>query len=366
VTLTSLARAVSSTWVLAAYSVLACSAATPSSGSGDSGGGAPSAGANAASAGAGAGGAATGGTSTGGAVTLGAGNSSGGAAGQAGGAAGQAGSSAGGDSPLGGAQPAGGAASGNGGALSGAAGSASRGGPLKLWLAGDSTVQPCSSACPCGWGSQFDALFDERVTVVNRAVGGRSIQTWLYEGAVTSAAGADGECSLSSQTFDARWRDLLDATSGMQPGDYLFIQFGINDGDRTCPRHVGIDAFQTYLKQMAEAAQQRGAQAIFVTPVSAIVCSGSKATATRGAFVDATKTAAAAAGVPVIDLHQASIALYDSLGFCPNDEDYTKGELGAFFCNDHTHFEAAGAKQIAELVAGALGAQAPDLAAYLK
>ena len=32
---------------------------------------------------------------------------------------------------------------------------------------------------------------------------------------------------------------MLDAATGMKAGDYLFIQFGINDGDSACPRHVG-------------------------------------------------------------------------------------------------------------------------------
>lgn len=271
--------------------------------------------------------------------------------GSGGGAAGTTGGGAGGSSA--------------GAAMGGTAGGSAGTAPIKLWLAGDSTVQQCSGTCPCGWGSQFDALFNDQVTVVNRAVGGRSIQTWLYEGAVTSTLGTGGECTLTSQTYDKRWRDMLDPSTGMQAGDYLFVQFGINDGDRTCPRHVGVEAFKSYLATMAAAAKERGAQAIFVTPVSAIECSGSRAIATRG-FVDETKAAAAKAGVPVIDLHLASIGLYDSLGFCPNDKDYTRGNLGAFFCNDHTHFEAAGAAQIAKLVAEALGTGAPGLAAYLR
>jgi lysophospholipase L1-like esterase len=38
----------------------------------------------------------------------------------------------------------------------------------------------------------------------------------------------------------------------------------------------------------------------------------------------------------------------------PNNGDYRSGPVGAFFCDDHTHFEAAGARQIAGLVAQAL------------
>ena len=44
----------------------------------------------------------------------------------------------------------------------------------------------------------------------------------------------------------------------------------------------------------------------------------------------------------------------------------TTSALGKFFCDDHTHFEAAGAAQIAAVVAKALRDQNIPLAAYLK
>lgn len=257
-------------------------------------------------------------------------------------------------------------ASGMSGASAGGSSGASGGEtPIKVWMAGDSTMQNCSSACPCGWGSQFAPLFNANVTVVNSAVGGRSIQSWLYEASVGSL-GANGECSLTSQNYDKRWTAMLDATTGMKPGDYLFIQFGINDTDAACPKHVGTALFKTYLTTMAQAAKARGAQPIFVTPVSAIICSGNTAQPTRGRFVTATVEAAMAASVPLLDLHQLSIDRYNQLGFCPNDENYDAGKVGDFFCKDHTHFEAAGAKQIAGLVAGALATTAPPLAKYVK
>ena len=277
-----------------------------------------------------------------------------------------AGNSSGGTSSSAGTGTDGGAGAG-GGAGDGTGGSAGDGTqPVKVWIAGDSTVQNCSSACPCGWGGQFDALFDDNVTVVNSAVGGRSIQTWLYEASVSSTLGQDGECTLTSQSYDKRWTAMLDATTGMKAGDYLFIQFGINDSDSKCPRHVGIPLFKTLLATMARAAKERGAQPVFVTPVSAIICSGTTAQPTRGRFVTATVEAATAAGVPLLDLHQLSIDLYNELDFCPNDENYGAGELGSFFCQDHTHFEASGAKQIASLVAGALDEAGPTLAKYRK
>ena len=237
--------------------------------------------------------------------------------------------------------------------------------PIKVWMAGDSTMQECSSACPCGWGSRFDELFDADVTVVNRAVGGRSAGTWLYEGAVSTSKDASGECTLTSNDYAARWKEMLDAASGMQKGDYLFVQFGINDSTSDCPRHVGQEKFKSYLASMAKAALDRGATPVLVTPVSAISCSGSSAVGTRGEFVTSTKTAAKTASVPLIDLHQLSVDRYTALGLCPNDSDYGAGKVGAFFCEDHTHFETAGAAEIAKLVARAVADAKLPLAANL-
>ncbi|SNY72187.1 hypothetical protein SAMN05421748_1422 [Paractinoplanes atraurantiacus] len=76
--------------------------------------------------------------------------------------------------------------------------------------------------------------------------------------------------------------------------------------------------------------------------------------------------AAAANGVPVIDLHARSVALYNTLRLCPNNGDYATGAVGAFFGNDHTHFEAAGARQIAGLIATAPREQNIPLAVHLR
>lgn len=208
--------------------------------------------------------------------------------------------------------------------------------------------------------------FNNKVTVNNRAIGGRSVQTWLYD--VSSTLGTNGECELNSTAYLAAWTAML---SGMKAGDYLFIQFGINDTDGTCPRHVGTALFKSYYGTMAQAAKDRGANPIFVTPVSSIACSGSKATPTRGTFATAAVQAGTQYNVPVIDLEQLSVALYTSLGFCPlpgpdTATTFESGPVGDFFCEDHTHFEQAGAVQIADLVAKALTDQGIGLGAYLK
>lgn len=240
---------------------------------------------------------------------------------------------------------------------------------ITVWLAGDSTVANGSSVCPIGWGKMFDAYFDSRVTVDNRAVGGRSVRTWLYD--VQSTMDSSGECVRTTDgsgnlVLQDRWQYMLD---NMKSGDYLLIQFGINDGASTCPRHVGSNAFKESYGMMAQAARARGANPIFITPVSAIACSGSTAVASRG-FLTETFDVGSQYSVPVIDLHARSIGLYNNLGFCPvaggDVSASTTGAVGSFFCDDHTHFDTPGATQIAALVAQALRDSGSPLAQYLQ
>lgn len=241
--------------------------------------------------------------------------------------------------------------------------------PTTVWIAGDSTVANGNTPCPAGWGKHFAPYFDSLVTITNSAVGGRSVRTWLYN--VTANMDASGECILETDssgqpTLQARWQAMLD---GMSEGDTLLIQFGINDGSATCDRHVGLEAFKDSYGMMAEAAKARGTQPVFITPVSAIACNGTEARGTRGGYVDATFEAGAEYDVPVIDLHQLSVDLYNSLGFCPvpggDVSADTTGPFGDFFCDDHTHFSDGGAIEIAGLVARALRDQNLDLARYL-
>jgi len=245
--------------------------------------------------------------------------------------------------------------------------------PIKVWLAGDSTMADgasCSaSGCPCGYGTQLDPLFNSNVTVVNNAVGGLTIQTWLYQG-VSSTPDANGECAVTNTAFQSRWTNMLSGANAMKAGDYLFISFGINDGDSSCPKHVGQAKYLGYLNLMVTAAKALGVESILMPPVGAIGCStdGSTAINIRNAyFTTATNDAGTANNVPVIDLGALSVALYNSLGLCPNSADYTSttSKVGQFFCQDHTHFELAGAKQIAQVIVKALKDQGIGLGAYV-
>lgn len=241
--------------------------------------------------------------------------------------------------------------------------------PVTVWLAGDSTVANGSTPCPVGWGKTFGEYFNDKVTIKNSAVGGRSVRTWLYD--VLDQAGSDGECRIrtnadGSPILQSRWVTMLEQ---MRPDDYLFIQFGINDGAPTCPRHVGGAALRKEYAYMANEAKKRGVQPILLTPAPAIRCSGSSAVASRGFLTD-TFAVADQLDIPVIDLHRLGTDLYNQLAFCPvpggDVSVATSGPVGTFFCDDHTHFDTPGARQIGGVIADALRAQAIPLADYLK
>ena len=317
---------------------------------------------------------ATGGAATGGKTTVGGstGTSGGAATGgktTAGGTTSTTGGAATGGKTTTGGTASGGAATGGatatgGGATGGGLGSSDGKTPIKVWLAGDSTMADgasCSaSGCPCGYGTQLDPLFNSNVTVVNNAVGGLTIQTWLYQG-VSSTPDANGECAVTNTAFQSRWTNMLSGANAMKAGDYLFISFGINDGDSSCPKHVGEAKYEADLDLMAKAAKNLGVEPILMPPVGAIGCSTDGNTAINirtPYFTTATNDAGAANNVPVIDLGALSVALYNSLGLCPNSADYTSttSKVGQFFCQDHTHFQLAGAKQIAQDQVIGLGA----------
>ena len=313
------------------------------------------------------GGATTGGTATGGTTT---GGKTGGTTTATGGAA-SGGRTTTGGTASGGAATGGATATGDA-AIGGGLGSSDGKTPIKVWLAGDSTMADgasCSaSGCPCGYGTQLDPLFNSNVTVVNNAVGGLTIQTWLYK-SVSGTPDANGECAVTDSTLNSRWTNMLSSTSGMKAGDYLVISFGINDGDASCPKHVGQAKYLGYLNLMVQAAKGMGVESILMPPVACIDCGGGNTAVNirQAYFTTATNDAGAANNVPVIDLGALSVALYNSLGFCPNSADYTSttSKVGQFFCQDHTHFELAGAKQIAQVIVKALKDQSIGLASYL-
>lgn len=86
--------------------------------------------------------------------------------------------------------------------------------PIHLHVIGDSTaaVNPPERYPRMGWAQVLQEFFDTRAVVVDdKAKGGRSAKSYFDEGA---------------------WAAVL---SVLQPGDYVFIQFGHNDSKKEDP-----------------------------------------------------------------------------------------------------------------------------------
>lgn len=246
-----------------------------------------------------------------------------------------------------------------GGTSSGAGGSPSSGGapdgellPLTIFLAGDSTVSTyadtASSNDQAGWGQMLSARFDERVTVENRAIGGRTARRFIDEG-----------------SLDQIWADA-------QAGDYLFVQFGTNDGNKTAtyeldgqtiPYYLDPSTdFPRYLMQYVAGAHERSMVPVLVTPPprNSAYCTGGNGT---GAHAQAMRDLGEAEDVVVLDLNARTVAHLQAICPAPSPEDFFL--LRSDGSVDGTHFQENGARFLAGFVTAELEESAQPLAGYL-
>ena len=221
-----------------------------------------------------------------------------------------------------------------------AADDAQREKPIRIVLVGDSTVAsypnpPQDRPDLTGWGQVFGECFNERVIVLNHAQSGRSTKSFIAEGL---------------------WQKALDAR-----GDYVFIQFGHNDSHTKDGKPV-VDpdtAFPDYLRQYIKQSRAAGAKPVLVTPVARRTFVGGKIHTGLQPYADAMLKVGKEKDVPVIDLHAASMTLFDRLG------DERSADLTASV-SDRTHFSRKGARAVARLVADALPKAVPELQPWLK
>lgn len=222
-------------------------------------------------------------------------------------------------------------------------------GPITLYLAGDSTVMTYANTASerdqAGWGQMLGTHLAADVTVDNRAIGGRTARRFIDEG-----------------RLDEIFAELL-------PDDYLLVQFGTNDGNRTATYQLGDETipyfldpatdFKSYLQQYIDGARERGATPVLVTPPprNSAYCTGGNGT---GGHAQAMRELGRAQGVPVVDLNALSVAHLMAICPAPTPEDFFL--LRADGSVDGTHFQENGARVLASLVASGLRDVVPALA----
>jgi lysophospholipase L1-like esterase len=207
---------------------------------------------------------------------------------------------------------------------------------VTIAMVGDSTMAsypkpPDDRPDLTGWGQVFGERFTDRVEVVNHAASGRSTRSFMAEG---------------------RWRRVLAESPA-----WVFVQFGHNDQkDRTLAPDGG---FREHLVRYIDEAAAANARVVLVTPVARRTFANGRATTSLTPFADAVLAVAREKRAPAIDLHRLAFDLFDRLG------DAGSADLTAS-ATDRTHFSRKGAVMVVGLVAGALPAAVPELAALLK
>ena len=197
-----------------------------------------------------------------------------------------------------------------------------------VYYIGDSTVARNNiHSYPQTGMSQALALYlTERVRIESHAKNGRSTKSFLDEGRFEPVKAA------------------------MQPGDFLFIQFGHNDEKPDEARHTDPDTtFRDNLRLFIRAAKDAGACPVLMTPIARRLFdeAGNFLPGSHGAYPDAVRQVGAETGVPVIDLTAATERFLAELG-----DELSKPLF--MWPKDNTHLKPEGAVTMAGFLAGGL------------
>jgi len=205
--------------------------------------------------------------------------------------------------------------------------------PVRIVIAGDSTASTYEqSRHPrMGWGQVLDRFLVPDITVLNRAVSGRSTKSYVDLG-----------------HFDPLTKEL-------QPGDLLLIQFGHNDAKADDPlRYADPEvAYPAGLKRFIDAARTVGATPVLLTPVTRrYFDEQGHVTDHHAPYAAAMRALAVREHVPLLDLTTRSRDYIETLGPEASKAYYLHDP--AIGLVDDTHFTERGALVMACIVSGGL------------
>ncbi|HKJ41810.1 MAG TPA: rhamnogalacturonan acetylesterase [Sunxiuqinia sp.] len=203
----------------------------------------------------------------------------------------------------------------------------------KVWIIGDSTVADGHGVI-VGWGKVLPEYFDTtRVTIINKARGGRSSRSYRYEGL---------------------WIEVLDQ---LQEGDYLLIQFGHNDGGHIDkPKYRGslkgmgddtqevmredgtketVHTYGWYMKKYIAEAKAKGVYVIVLAQIPRNIWHDGKVELADDSYGGWAQDAAKAEGASFVNLNHAIAIEYEAIG---------PKIVKEFFPKDHTHTNESGAR----------------------
>ncbi|MBR6864213.1 MAG: pectin esterase [Bacteroidales bacterium] len=212
-----------------------------------------------------------------------------------------------------------------------------------IHLMGDSTMAEkdlSDGKLERGWGMMFPNFVDDTFQVINYAQNGRSTKSFIDKGLWDKVYGA------------------------LQPGDYVFIQFGHNDSKADDPERYApaFGAYQDNLRKFIRGAREKGATPVLLTPVARRWFKGGKLD--RNCHTDypaAMKQVAEEMGVTLLDITTPTLDWIESIG----DEASKAYFMISTGKDDNTHTVASGARKVTEIVCDALKAQVPAIGEHL-
>jgi len=167
-------------------------------------------------------------------------------------------------------------------------------GPRQLVLAGDSTLAPRPDASSNGsWGDNLKPFLRSDVAIDNQAVSGRSSRSYRAEGL---------------------WTNLL---ARVRKGDWVVVQFGINDLANDQKRATSESAFRTNMTAFVDEVRARGGRPILVSTTAYLRFTSegrhdaNPALERRNAI---TREVAAAKDVPFVDLYARIVEALNAAG----------------------------------------------------
>lgn len=187
-----------------------------------------------------------------------------------------------------------------------------------------------------GWAQVLQPFFNENVTVINKAVNGRSTRSFINE---------------------KRWDSIYNK---LKKGDYVFIEFGhndqkIEDSTRYTNPHT---AYRYNLIRFVKESREKGAIPVLLTSISRRNFNEKGVLVpTHGDYPLETRLVAQEYNVPFIDLEYYTELLEQSYGPEKSKQLHLHFKAGenAFYDKDKdkaddTHLSLLGANKIAEIV----------------
>ena len=203
---------------------------------------------------------------------------------------------------------------------------------VTVFTIGDSTMadKKAEVAPETGWCQALPSFLAENIQVKNRAVNGRSTKSYITEG---------------------RWKAVCDS---LQPGDYLFIQFGHNDAKiqdttRYAEPHT---TYKANLQRFVMESRAKGAIPVLFTSIVRRKFENGLLVDTHGDYPVVVRQLAAELQVPLVDLQLLTAGAVTALGEEESKKIYLWTPPTTRFPDgrkDDTHLCAEGANLFARL-----------------